>query len=282
MSKVVLVTDSTAYIPPELVNKYKIKVIPQILIWGDKTYLDGVDISPEEFYNRLEKADIMPSSSQATPAHFKDTFSELLDSGKEILAVLISTALSGTVASALQAKEFFPDAPIEIVDSRSCAMALGFIVLAAARAAEKGASLLECKAAAEKAIDHTGVVFAVDTLEFLHRGGRIGGASRLLGTALNIKPILELRDGRVEPLEKVRTRKKALQRLLELVEENTKNQSPIHIATLHANDPDTAEFLQKEIKTRISADEYIFSEVSPVVGTHTGPGTIGIAYMVGI
>ena len=161
-------------------------------------------------------------------------------------------------------------------------MALGFQALAAARAAEEGADLAECKAVAEQARDHTGVVFAVATLEFLHRGGRIGGGARFLGTALNLKPILEIRDGRVEALERVRTRKKSLARLIELVEERTEGQSPIRIAVIHANAPEEAKALLEEASKRLGAVEEIFSDVSPVVGTHTGPGTVGIAYMAGM
>ena len=149
----------------------------------------------------------------------------------QILAILISSALSGTVVSAVQVQAEMPDAPIEIVDSYNTAMAMGFQVLQAARAAEEGANLAECKEVAERACEHTGVIFAVDTLEFLHRGGRIGGASRYLGTALNIKPILEVREGRIEALEKVRTRKKSLIRLLELIGERIDGREPVRLAT---------------------------------------------------
>ena len=200
MSKVAIVTDSTAYIPKEYLEKLHISVVPQILVWGNENFLDGVDILPEEFYARLKKATVMPGTSQATPAGFHKIFSQLLEEGFETLAICLTSDLSGTLASAIQAKEMLPKATIEIVDSRTTAMAMGFIVLEAARAAQAGASLAECKALAEKGVGHVGVVFAVDTLEFLHRGGRIGGGSRFLGTALNIKPILELKGGRIEAI----------------------------------------------------------------------------------
>jgi DegV family protein with EDD domain len=282
MSKIAIITDSTAYIPPDLVEKYPIWVAPQVLIFGEETFEDGVDIQPEEFYNRLQTESVNPSTSQVTPASFNRFFSELVPQDYEILCVLVSDKLSGTIDSAQQAREGFPDAKIEIVNSHSIAMALGFQALAAARAAEEGADLAECKAVAEQSRDHTGVVFAVATLEFLHRGGRIGGGARFLGTALNLKPILEIRDGRVEALERVRTRKKSLGRLVELVEERTEGQSPIRIATLHANAPEEAKEVLDEVSERVGAIEKVFSEVSPVVGTHAGPGVVGLAYMAGM
>lgn len=282
MSKVAIITDSTAYIPQEMVDKYDIRVAPQVLIWGEETLLDGVDIQPQEFYNRLQKDTVHPSTSQVTPGKFKEIFEELLEKDKEILAILLSKKLSGTIDSAEQAIEFFPDAPIEIVDSETTAMAMGFIVLAVARAVEQGATLAECKALAKKAIPHTGVVFAVDTLEFLHRGGRIGGGSRFLGTALNIKPILQVEDGRVEAVERIRTRKKSLNRVVELIEEKVGNRQPVRLAALHANAKEDARFILEQASQRLNPVETTYSEVSPVVGTHAGPGTVGLCFMAGI
>lgn len=282
MPKVAIVTDSTSYIPQDYVNQYAITVAPQILIWGEQTFEDGVDISPSEFYTRLKTTKVMPSTSQVTPGKFQKIFGNLLEQDYHVLALLISEKLSGTIASAVQALESFPQAPIEIVDSYTTAMALGFQVLSVARAAQEGANLAECKALAEKARQHTGVVFAVDTLEFLHRGGRIGTANRFLGTALNIKPILEVVNGRVEGIERVRTRQKSLERVLEILQERIAGRQPIRIATLHAQSPDDAQKLLEMAKQRFNAVEHIFSEVSPVVGTHAGPGTVGLAFMAGM
>ncbi len=282
MSKVTLVTDSTTYLPKELVAKYGIKVAPQLLIWGEKTYLDGVDIQPSEFYSRLKTAKVMPSSSQATPKIFHEIFKAEAEAGNSVLAILISEVLSGTIASAIQAREMLPGATIEIVDSRTTSMAMGFTLLAAARALEDGANLAEAKALAEKAREHVGVVFAVDTLEFLHRGGRIGGANRFLGTALNIKPILEVTGGKVEGIEKVRTRSKSLNRVIEIIGERIGGRTPVRLATLHANAPEEAKTVLEEASKQFNAVEAIASEVSPVVGTHAGPGTVGLAFMAGI
>ncbi|MCS7248055.1 MAG: DegV family protein [Anaerolineales bacterium] len=280
MPKVAIVTDSTAYIPENFLREYQISVAPQVLIWGDQTFEDGVDILPEEFYRRLKTDSVMPTTSQVTIPNFQKIFKNLLEQGKEVLAILISAKLSGTIDSAIQAKATFPsDAPIEIVDSYSTAMAMGLQVLTVARAAQNGASLAECKRMAEEARERTGVVFAVDTLEFLHRGGRIGGASRFLGTALNIKPLLEVRGGRVEPLERVRTRKKSLARLVEIIEERTKGKSPLRLSVIHANAEEEARELLEEVTQRLQPAEAILSTVSPVIGTHVGPGTVGIAYL---
>ena len=282
MSKIAIVTDSTAYIPKNYLDQYRIVVAPQILIWGAEMFQDGVDILPSEFYARLKTAKVMPSTSQVTPQGFFEIFGNLLQQDYQILAILISEKLSGTIASAIQAREMIGSAPIEIVDSDTTAMALGFQVLTVAQAIKDGANMAESKVLAEEARKHTGVVFAVDTLEFLHRGGRIGGASRYLGTALNIKPILEVVGGRVEAIERVRTRTKSLQRLLELVEQRIAGRQPVRLATLHANALQDAEELLKQGKQRFNALESIMSEVSPVVGTHAGPGTVGLAFMAGL
>jgi len=282
MSKIAIITDSTAYIPSDLLRKYNIHVVPQVLIWGNETFNDGIDIKPNDFYARLEKSKIMPSTAQVTPQSFSHIFKQLLEQGNEIAAILLPPSLSGTVASAQQACEDFPDAPIAIIESNSTSMAMGLQVLAAARLAENGANLEEVKEIVNNAREQTGVVFAVNTLEFLHRGGRIGGASRYLGTALNIKPILEITGGKVQAIERVRTRKKSLLRLVELVEERVKDKHPVRLAVLHARAEEDARELQKFAESRIETEESIFSEVSPVIGTHAGPGTVGLAYMYGI
>src|SRR5574339_514926 len=180
MSKIALVTDSTTYMPPELVKKYDISVAPQVLIWGDQTYQDGVDIESREFFARLKTARIMPTTSQVAVVSFQEIFQDRVSKDFEVLALLVSSKLSGTVQSAVQAKELMGTAgeKIHIVDSQSVAMALGFQVLAVARAIEAGAGLPDAIALAQKACDYTGVYFTPETLEFLHRGGRIGGAQR--------------------------------------------------------------------------------------------------------
>jgi DegV family protein with EDD domain len=282
MPKVAIVTDSTTYLPINLVEKYNITVLPQVLIWGEETFRDGIDIQPDEFYQRLEKASVMPSTSQVLPADFKKVFQNLLDQDYHVLAMLVSSKLSGTISSAYQACVEMPGAPVELVDTETVAMATGFQILHVARAAEQGASLAECKFLAEESRQNTGLFVTVNTLEFLHRGGRIGGGTRFLGTALNLKPILEIKEGRLEGIERVRTRGKALNRVVELVEEQIKGRQPVRLASLHANSPSDAQYMLEKLKERMEVDEEITSTVSPVVGTHAGPGTVGIAFMAGL
>jgi DegV family protein with EDD domain len=282
MAKVAIVTDSTASIPKEYIDKYPIWVAPQVLIWGEEILEDGVDIQPTEYYERLAKDPVHPTTSQVTPASFDKIFRKLLDEEYDILAVLISPKLSGTVDSAMQVKALLPDAKIEVFNSNTISMAMGFQVLLAARAASEGAALAECREIVEKARPLTGVLFAVDTLEYLHRGGRIGGGAKFLGTLLNFRPILEIKNGGVESVEKVRTRKKSLARMIELVEAQIGGRKPVHLATLHAKSPDEAQQLLEEASKRLNAVESILTEVSPVIGTHSGPGTVGLAYLVGM
>jgi DegV family protein with EDD domain len=284
MSNIAVVTDSTTYMPPELVKKHNISIAPQVLIWGDKTYKDGVDIESSEFFTRLKTTKVMPSTSQVAVISFQEIFQGLVEKGFEVLALLVSARLSGTVQSAMQARDLMSTSrdKVHVVDSQSVAMALGFQALAVARAIESGASLKEAIALAEKSHEYTGVCFAVDTLEFLHRGGRIGGAQRFVGTMLNMKPILAIQDGRVEGIERIRTKNKAQDRVLELTIEKVAGRIPVRLATLHANAAEDARTLLNRAEQALKPVESIFTEVSPTVGTHAGPGTVGLAFMAGM
>lgn len=281
-----VVTDSTSNIPTQLMNGNPIQVLPLQVIWDHKVFKDGVDIQPKEFYQRLATDKILPSTSQTTPEEFKAAYAQLIEQGFDILSIHISSKLSGTMDSAIQAKRAFPGANIELVDSFSTSMAMGFQVLSAARMASIGANLAECKSVAQEAIKHTGVYFALNTLEFLHRGGRIGGAAAFMGTMLNLKPLLELRDGRIEAVERVRTFNKTVDRLLDLVEARLKNEKgPIRLAAIHANEPEKVnELLERAIKrfSNTVVTDAVISTVSPVLGTHTGPGALGLAFMSGM
>jgi len=281
-SKVAIVTDSTAGIPSSLLADLPIYSLPLQVIWGETIYQDGIDITPAEFYHALANSKVMPTTSQVTPAAFIHLYEKLLSEGCEILSIHISSKLSGTIDSATQAKANFPGAPIEIFDSKAASMALGFQALAAARLAKNGATLQECLQAIIEMPDRSGATFVVDTLEFLHRGGRIGGAAAFLGTALNLKPILELRDGRIEAAEKVRTKSKAIQRTIQLVQRKLEGYKKVHLACLNANAPTEAQILLDEVCKMLPAEvivETVAADVSPVIGTHTGPGTVGLAYL---
>jgi len=281
MGKVAIVTDSSAYIPKDLVKNLNIKVVPLVVIWGNETLEDDVDITPEQFYNRLKSAKEMPTTSQVSVPNMHKAFSGLVEQGYDVLGIFLSSKLSGTMQSAIQGRDELSAGKekITLLDSLTTAMAMGFHVMAAAKAASQGASVIECKKIAEDAQKTSGVYFVVDTLEFLHRGGRIGGARRFLGSALNIKPILTVADGKVEAAGSVRTKAKAVNHLIELVHEQCKGKNNVHLATLHANAEAEAKEILKKAGQGLNVAESVLSEVSPAIGTHTGPATVGLAYL---
>ncbi len=282
MPKVAIVTDSTAGLPSQLVDQYNIIVEPQTLILENVSYKDGIDITAADFYGKLEKASALSTTAQVTPAAFQSTFSSLTDTGQDVLAILVSEKMSGTMASAMQAKEMLPGRHIEVMDSEFAAMALGFVVLAAARAAAEGASLAECLQVAQNARANTAVYFMVDNLKYLHMGGRIGSGARFLGTALSLKPILTVTNGRIEAYERVRTSRKAQERLIEVMLDGVKGKQPVHLAVMHANAPEEAGMLLNKALERITPVESYCSDLSPAVGSHTGPGTLVISFMAGL
>ncbi|MCB8938475.1 MAG: DegV family protein [Ardenticatenaceae bacterium] len=277
-AKVAVVVDSTAYIPPALVAQYNIHVIPQILNWEGSSLRDDVDIKPDAFYARLANAKEMPTTSQPSAGEFHEFFSKVAETAESIVAVLISKSLSGTQASAQAAADMMSDYPIEIVDSESAAMGLGYMALAAARAAEAGADYQEAAAAARALVKGMRVLFVVDTLEFLHRGGRIGGAQRLIGSMLSIKPILHLVDGKIEPLASVRTKKKALAHLMEVAKEEMGGKSGVKAAVIHAAAADDAQSLHAQLSEILNPEEMHIVELSPVVGAHVGPKALGVVF----
>jgi DegV family protein with EDD domain len=283
MSKVAIVTDSTAYIPDEMRKQLNITVVPLLLIWGDEAFKDGVEMMPEEFYKRMENSKEIPSTSQATIPSLKKAFEELLEQGYDVLGIFLSSKFSGTVQSAFQAREMISKGQdrIVIVDSLFTTMALGWPVITAARAAKAGMNLVECQQLAEKARDQTGVMFVVETLEYLRRGGRIGGAQAMLGTILNVKPLLEMQDGKIEAVEKIRTKRKALNRMLDLLEGKIAGHTPIRLAIVHANAEAEALAFLETARQRFNPVESLLSPLSPVIGTHAGPGTVALAYMTG-
>lgn len=282
MSKVALVLESTTVLPPDLSQQYNIPFAPAIIIWEGKEIRDGIDIQPEEFFSRLATSPEHPTTSQATPIMFKEIYDKLLAKGQDILTITISSKLSGMYSSAVKAKEMLPDANIEVIDSLVGAVALIWPVKKVLKAIDAGASLAECKRLAEEAIKNTGIILVPETLEYLHRGGRIGGASKFIGTALNFKPILEIVDGAFEGQERVRTHTKALSRMIELTINNIGDRSPVYLGVMHANALETAKDLLAKTEALIESKGSVITSVSPGVGVHLGPGTVGLAYMAGI
>ena len=282
MNKVIIATDSSAYLPKEYVDKYQIPVLPLTVNWEGKSYYDGIDIQAEEFYQQLGQSKSMATTSQVTVGQFLEVFGKLLDAGNQVLYLGISSGISATINSALQAKAELGDPEnLIVMDSQFVSMALGLMVLEVAKAAENGASLQECYQLAQDAVGRIGVFFTVDTLEYLHRGGRINSAKRLLGSALNLKPIMEIRDGKIELVESVISRKKALIRMVDLIEKGVDGRTPVRLAPFHALAFDDMVIMENLAKERLNPIEIIRSEVSPVIGSHVGPGTVSMAYMVG-
>lgn len=276
--KIVVVTDSTAYLPEEAQNGYHIPTIPLWLLWGEERFRDGVDIEPQTFYRRLPHVDAHPTTSQPSSGEFMEFFRQVGAEADAIVGIFISAKLSGTVDSALAAQAMMPELDIHIVDSHSTSMGLGFIVMAAARAAAAGKPVEEVVATAKRLREPMNVLFAVDTLEYLHRGGRIGGAKRLLGTALNIKPILYVDDGAVEALAQARGKRKAITQMLDYAAEQVNGSRIAEAAVIHMDAADEADRLATKIKERFGIATVYQSTVSPVIGAHTGPGTVGIVF----
>jgi len=278
MKNVAIITDSSAYLPDEIVKELDLHVVPMTLHWDGESYRDGVDIRAEAFYERLGSSNTIPTTSQTTVGEFERLFGELLGQDRPVFAMLISSGISGTVESALQAQAHFEGAPLAVMDSQLVSMALGFMVLEVTRAAKEGASLAECQSLAKALYPKIGVYFTVDTLKYLNKGGRINTAKRIMGAALNIKPIMEIRDGKIELVESVRSRKKAVQRMLDLAEKGIAGREPVRISTFHAAAEADNQALMAEAVKRFNPIETITTFVSPVIGTHTGPGTVSIAY----
>jgi DegV family protein with EDD domain len=245
---------------------------------GENTWLDGVDIDSASFYELLRRSPDFPSTSQPSVQSFQDLFVRLSKEAKGIAAILVSEELSGTVNSAQLAAANLPDIPIEVVDSRAVSVQLGLIAMEAARAAESGKDLEAVSGAARRLIGSTHLCFTVDTLEYLHRGGRIGGAQRLVGSALSLKPLLEISDGVVVPLTRIRSRRKALASLRELVHQKAAGADRLHMAVLHVAACEEAAQLQEQLEADFHPVELLVAECGPVIGAHGGPGTVGVAF----
>lgn len=276
--RIVVVTDSSAYIPEAALGDLSIPVIPLWVTWGEERLRDGVDIDPPTFYRRLRSAETFPTTSQPSAGEFEEFFRQAGSGADGVVGVFLTSKLSGTVANAQAAQARLTDLKIRVVDALSTSMGLGFIVLAAARAAAAGKSLDEVVAAAEAMRDRVHLLFAVDTLEYLHRGGRIGGARWLMGSALNIKPLLHMTDGTIEPLAQVRSKRKAIARMLEVAEERLGGKRMAEVAVLDVDSPEEGDGIAEQVRERFGVSTVFRTSVSPAIGTHAGPGTVGMAF----
>lgn len=274
-----VVTDSTSDLTAEMRAGNAIDVVPLKVIWGESSFVDGVDLTTEEFFQRLPTAKVLPKTSQPSPVEFEQKYRSLAAEGDTsgIVSVHISRKLSGTIQSAEIASRNLPDQEIRIVDSQTASLAMGLVAVQAARAAASGASLDEVVAVAESARDRTKVYFIVDTLEYLQKGGRIGKAAAFVGGLLNVKPILTTRDGEVHPVERQRSRAKALDRLVALLSEAGE---PEEFAIMHSTTPEDAEALKQRFLEILPGQDILISRFGPVIGTYLGPGAIGAAVRV--
>ena len=270
---VAIVTDSTADLPAELTRSRSITVVPLTLNFEGKALLDGVDIQPDEFYRRLPSATTHPTTSQPSPGRFAEAYASLLAEHDAVVSIHISEKLSGTYASALQAKDMTDPKRVRVIDSELVSMSLGLITLAASALAAGGqdAAAIETRVLDMRSQIQT--YFSVATLEFLRRGGRIGRASALLGSVLQVKPVLCIRDGLVTPLERVRTFDRALTRVVELTRAVDRGHG-VCVIVGHADAESDAERMGRELEP--IAETLMIQPLGPVVGAHAGPGVVGV------
>ncbi|MDT3700288.1 MAG: DegV family protein [Thermincola sp.] len=277
MGKVRIVSDSTADIPGKIINDLGIIVVPLKVSSGGEVYRDGVDITSKEVVSRMLRGDIQPTTSQPSPGEFVAVYENLIAKGETVISIHLSGKLSGTVQSAQTAKSIVDNRELYVVDSKSASMGLGLIVIAAAKAAAQGMSARGILDLIKKKIENHFILFFVDTLEYLEKGGRIGKANAFLGTLLKIKPILTVdEEGQVTPLEKVRGKIKAFERIASIVAERTDNTKSYECALLGVNDAEAIEKLRQCVAPVLNCDDIMVAELGPVIVSHTGPGTIGI------
>ncbi len=278
--KTAILTDSTSDIPHDLAAERDIRICPLYVIWGDEALKDGLDIKPDAFYERLTRESMLATTSQPTPADFLHMYQTLAEEGyDEIVVFTISKDASGTYNSATTAAPAAP-VPVHVLDTRQISSGEALIALAAADARDAGADAQGILEAAEHVLDKTWVLFTVDSLDYLHKGGRIGGARRLFGTILNIKPLLWVNEGAVDAFGQVRSRKRALSAVIDKAEELLIPGLPVAKAfVMHATAPEDQKAMVPRIRERLNPEVLIEGRVGPVVGAHTGPTILGIAFL---
>lgn len=278
MPNVKIVTDSLADIPAHLAKELDITQVPCIVRFGDEEFRDRVDLTPTEFYRRLVASPMLPTTSQPSVGTFEQAFRQVGQKSNEIVSIHVIGDLSGTLNAARLATKNLPDLKIELVDSRQVSMGMGWLAILAARAAQEGQTLQQIRTLVEDAIPRVHIIGMLDTLQYAQRGGRLGKGQALVGTLLNVKPLLSVVRGEIVPVENVRTLKRALERLVEIV----LTSGPIQdLSVIHAAAPNYAEQLHEVLAETFPEDHILMSETGPVLGTHTGPGSVGIAWITG-
>jgi len=270
-----IVTDSTADVPKELLERYDIRVVPITIQFGNETYEEGITIDRPTFFRKLE-GDVIPTSSQPAPGKFVEVYQELAEEGHSILTIVVTSKHSGTYQSALLAKSMLPEADIEVFDSLSISMGTGYQVLAAARAAEEGKGMGEILQLLEGIRSRMNLHFTPATLKYLQKSGRVGKLAGALGSLLNVKPIIKVEDGTLEAFQNVRTRSKALERLVELTVEAVGTSNPVKVAIIHAEVPTEAEALRERLERTLNCEEMHVVDLACSLTVHGGPGIIGI------
>jgi DegV family protein with EDD domain len=272
-----IVTDSVADLPPGLVQELGITVIPLSVRFGDKVYRDGIDLTAEQFYQRLVNSRVLPVTSVPSPATFAEAYNRLAEETDEILVITLSSKLSGTYDVAAQSVDLMKKkCRVEVVDSQWAVMAMGFIVISAARAANDGASFDELLELTNRNIQRVDFRAAFDTLEYLRRGGRIGRAQALMGSMLKVNPIIALKDGVVEPAGRTRSRARAIDLLYDFAASFSHVDE---IAVEDADCPDDGDLLVERLSSLFPNNSIYRSKTTPVIGTHTGPGLLLVALM---
>ncbi len=270
-----VVTDSTADLPAEIGRELDITVVPLRVIFGEHVYRDGIDLSGEEFFQRLDSSKELPTTSQPSTGEFIQVYERLSEQTNRILSIHLSSRFSGTVETARRAAQaLIGRCTIEVMDSATVSMAMGFAVIAAAKAARDGADLEACAVAAHSVLRRQRLAVALNTLEYLRRGGRIGRAQALLGGLLNIKPVLTIRNGEAHPLARVRTRQKALHEVLRVCLDQGR---VLEAVVMHGNSQEDARYLADEIARRCPGVPVHTGIIGPVIGVHGGPGLVGLA-----
>jgi DegV family protein with EDD domain len=273
-----ILTDSTADLSPEQLETHRISVIPLSVTIDGRTYRDdGVDIGRREFYRKLRAARSLPTTSQPSVGDFERVFADLTADGSEVLCLTISSKMSGTYQAARSAADLMPQALLTVYDTQHVSIALGQLVIRAAQAASAGLSADEILALLDEMGKSSGIVFLVDSLEYLYKGGRIGAAKALAGTLLSVKPILTVKDGLIQPMNSVRSKNGAKERMLSLLESQVPAGSSVWAAIAHGDNPVDGGWLADQLRMRYDCRALYISEMGPVVGTHVGPGIFGTA-----